>query len=200
MGNPHRGGIGTGGEMSTERTSTRSERTERLLFIARGLLRALAITIAIVAVYFVLPLEWIDGVPLVVVLIVAPLVLVGVTAWHIAAIVRSPLPGLQAIEALATVAPLYLLLFAGSYFLMGIDDPASFSAGALSRIDALYFTTTVFATVGFGDISPASDAARVLATVQMVLNLLVLGAGIRLLTTAVQRGRRSQDADAAAQS
>ena len=32
---------------------------------------------------------------------------------------------------------------------------ASFTVEGLTRIDTLYFTTTVFSTVGFGDISPA---------------------------------------------
>jgi len=63
---------------------------------------------------------------------------------------------------LATTAPLFLLLFATSYFLMTQADADSFSAHPLTRTDTLYFTVTVFATVGFGDISPASQAARLL--------------------------------------
>jgi voltage-gated potassium channel len=63
----------------------------------------------------------------------------------------------------------------------------------LTRTDSLYFTVTVFATVGFGDINPTSQAARVLVTVQMILDLLVLGLGIRVFTSAVQFGRRSTD-------
>ena len=47
-------------------------------------------------------------------------------------------------------------------------------------------------TVGFGDISPASETARLVVTIQMILNLIVLGAGVKLLTVPVQRGRQSQ--------
>ena len=58
--------------------------------------------------------------------------------------------------------------------------------------DTLYFTVTVFATVGFGDISPASQAARLLVMLQMILNLLVLGVGIQVFLGAVQRSRQDE--------
>ena len=79
---------------------------------------------------------------------------------------------------------------------MARADAASFTVEGLTRVDTLYFTTTVFSTVGFGDISPASETARVVAMIQMILNLVVLGAGVKLLTAAVQRGRASKAADA----
>ena len=60
-------------------------------------------------------------------------------------------------------------------------------------MDALYLTVTVFSTVGFGDISAASQPGRILVTIQMILNLIVLGAGVRLLTGAVKRGRDSHE-------
>ena len=62
----------------------------------------------------------------------------------------------------------------------------------LSRIDAIYFCLTVFATVGFGDISAESEAARAVVSVQMVANLVFFAVGIRLLAAAVQWRRRSR--------
>ena len=49
--------------------------------------------------------------------------------------------------------PLFLLLFAANYFLMAQADLGNFNVDSLTRTDALYFTVTVFATVGFGDIT-----------------------------------------------
>ena len=49
---------------------------------------------------------------------------------------------------------------------------------------------TVFATVGFGDISAVSSVARVLVTVQMVGDLVLIGLVLRVFMTAVDRGRR----------
>jgi len=43
--------------------------------------------------------------------------------------------------------------------------------------------------VGFGDITATSQAARLVVTVQMILDLLVLGLGIRVFIGAVQLAR-----------
>ena len=61
-------------------------------------------------------------------------------------------------------------------------------------LDALYFTVTVFATVGFGDIVATTQLARLVVTVQMILDLGVLGLGIRVFLGAVQRGRQQHTA------
>jgi voltage-gated potassium channel len=78
------------------------------------------------------------------------------------------------------------------------DDPANFNTPTLTRTDTLYFTVTIFATVGFGDITATSQTARLLVTTQMILDLLVLGLGIRVILGAVQRGRQNQTPDPSA--
>lgn len=169
---------------------------KRRRLVARGLLRALASTTVLVALYFLVPFSSVNAIPLVVWLGTALLVLVGVTTWQLRAIARSTHPRVRAIVALAVTAPLYLLLFAVTYFLMSSADSGHFTSGTLTRLDALYFTVTVFATVGFGDISPATQAARLIVMIQMILNLLVLGAGIKVFLGAVQRRRKDQEAGA----
>ena len=101
-------------------------------------------------------------------------------AYQVLAILRAAQPTVRAIEALATTVPLFLLLFSATYFLMSRTSTSDFNVHALSRTDSLYFTVTVFATVGFGDISPASQMARLVVTAQMILDLIVLGLGVRL--------------------
>jgi voltage-gated potassium channel len=44
--------------------------------------------------------------------------------------------------------------------------------------------------VGYGDITAASQAARLVVTAQMILDLLALGLGIRVFTGAVQRAQQ----------
>ena len=160
--------------------------------IVRGLLRALTATVVLIALYFLAPLDRMEKVPVAASLVVALLVLLGVTIWQIRAIILSTYPGVRAIEALAVTAPLFILLFAASYFLLAQDDPANFNIPTLTRADTLYFTVTVFATVGFGDITATSQTSRLLVSAQMILDLLVLGLGIRVFLGAVQRGRRRQ--------
>ena len=166
---------------------SRAERRRRLALV---LLRSSVIAAVLVAAYYLLPLDRLTGVPLGVSLAVGLLVLVAVAAYQVRAIARSRHPAIRAVEALSATAPLFLLLFAAGYFLMAEADGSNFNVHTLTRTDSLYFTVTVFATVGFGDINATSQAARVLVTVQMILDLLVLGLGIRVFTSAVQSGRK----------
>ncbi len=159
-----------------------------------SLLRALLSMVVLLVFYFLGPLDGLRGVPLAITLAVAVALVVGIGTWQVRAITASPHPGLRGVEALAITVPLYILVFAGAYYAMSLQDAASFDAAGLTRMDTLYFAVTVFSSVGFGDISAASQAARVLVTVQMILNLLVLGAGIRVFVGAVRRTRESRAA------
>jgi voltage-gated potassium channel len=119
--------------------------------------------------------------------LVSALALVGLVFWwQVRMISRSAHPGWQGAQALALVIPLFLLVFAQACFLLARHQPGSFTV-PLSRTDALYFVVTVFATVGFGDIAPVSQAARVLVTVQMIGNLLVAGVALKVILAAVRR-------------
>jgi hypothetical protein len=111
-------------------------------------------------------------------------VIVGV---QLPAIVKAKYPILRAVEALAVLVALYLLIFARIYLSNSLNDPSAFTQ-SLDNTTALYFTVTVFATVGFGDIVAQTNNMRLLVTVQMLLNLVVLGLVIRLLTSAARRG------------
>jgi voltage-gated potassium channel len=80
--------------------------------------------------------------------------------------------------------------FASVYYAMARASPANFSTHHLTRTDALFFMVTTFTTVGYGDITPVSQSARLVVTGQMILELLVLGLGIRVFVGAVQLGKQ----------
>ncbi len=61
-------------------------------------------------------------------------------------------------EGLAFSVPLFILLFATTYYLMDHANTATFEQ-PLTRIDSMYFSATVFTTVGFGDITAKSQGA-----------------------------------------
>lgn len=111
-------------------------------------------------------------------------VIVGV---QVPAIVKAKHPILRAVQALAVLVPLYLLIFARVYVSSSLAHPLAFTQ-PLDLTAGLYFTVTVFATVGFGDIVAQSNGMRLLVTLQMLLNLLLVGVVIRLLTSAARRG------------
>jgi voltage-gated potassium channel len=157
-----------------------------------GLFRALATAVVLVVLYYLLPLDHVKDVP--VTLAVGLVILLAVVAWQLRAIVRAKYPAVRAVVALALTVPLFVLLFASVYFVMAQASPANFGIHQLTRTDALYFTVTVFSTVGFGDITPLSQGARLVVTAQMMLDLLVLGLGIRVFVGAVQLGRQQAPA------
>ena len=166
---------------------SRAQRRRRL---AVGLLRASAITVVLVAAYYVAPLDNLSGVPLGLTLAVGLLVLAGVSSYQVKAVIRSRHPAVKAVEALAGIAPLFLLLFAAVYFVMAQADANNFSE-TINKTDSLYFTVTIFATVGCGDITGTSETARVHVTVQMILDLIVLGLGVRVFVGAVEAGQKT---------
>lgn len=153
-----------------------------------GVLRSLVSTVVLVVLYYELPLDHVKNVP--VTLVVGLVILAVVIVGQLRAIGRSAFPAIQAIEALATTIPLFLLLFASAYVIMADANPANFSTHTLTRTDALYFTVTVFSTVGFGDITAASQSARLVVTVQMLLDLVALGLVVRSFVSAVQSARQ----------
>ena len=162
----------------------------RRRLIIMGLLRAFAVTVVLIAIYYLAPFDRTTHIPGWLSLTLALLALGALTAYQVRAIARAAHPGVRAVEALATTAPLFLLLFSATYFLMAHDSAANFNVHALTRTDALYFTITVFATVGFGDIAATSQTARVVVMVQMILDLIVIGLVVRLFLGAVQHARQ----------
>ena len=140
----------------------------------------------LIALYYLVPLDLLNSVPLWASLTVGVLALTAMLAHQVRAVFRADYPGIRAAEALATTIPLFLLLFAASYLVLAGDSSVNFNVHTLTRTDSLYFTMTVFSTVGFGDITPTSQTARVMVMVQMILDLIVLGLVVQQLVGAVQ--------------
>lgn len=99
-------------------------------------------------------------------------------------VLAAEVPELRAAQALGTVVVLFLVLFASTYLAF---SPGSFSE-PLDHVGALYFAVTVFATVGFGDITPVSDAARIVVAIQMLLDLVVIGVIVQVFVSAARSG------------
>ena len=154
-----------------------------------GVVRALLITLAILGAYALLPLNRLSNVRAFVMLLAALAAFVVLLIVQLRAISRSDLPGLRAIEALATSVPTLLVIFAGTYYVMGVSSPDWFSE-SMSKLDSVYFTITVFATVGFGDITATAPESRAAVTIQMVVNVLVLSVGLRVILGVVQAARQ----------
>jgi hypothetical protein len=154
-----------------------------------SLLRALASATLLVALYYLLPLDGRGGLAVGIGLAVGLLLFAAVVTFQAWQIATSPYPRLRAVEALATAIPLFLLMFAASYFLVDHNSARSFSE-PLDRTGALYFTITVFSTVGFGDITPTATGARIATMLQMLADLAIFGVVARVLVGAISTGLR----------
>ena len=123
-----------------------------------GGLRALGNTAVLIAIYYLLPLDHTSTGIAATLLIIALVAFIALVVFQVRWIIRSRFPGLRAVEALATSLPLFLLLFSSTYVVMATVSASNFGE-KLTHTDALYFTVTVFATIGFGDITVETDAA-----------------------------------------
>jgi voltage-gated potassium channel len=165
-------------------------RVQRRRLLRRALFRSLASAVVLVALYYLAPMQDLQGVPVSVSLLVGLAIFVVVVLLQVRDIAGHKYPGMRAVEALAVTAPLFLVMFAATYFVLAQDNAANFSTHQLNRTDSLYFTLTVFSTVGFGDITATSQSARVFVMVQMVLDLVILGLGVQVFRGAIAVGRK----------
>lgn len=110
-------------------------------------------------------------------------VLIGL---EIRSVLKATHPALRALEVVALIFPVFLVGFAIAYLAMSHTNTQNFNE-PLDHVSALYFTVVAFATVGFGDIVPKTDGARLVVTVQIILDLIFIGLVGRLLLGAVQR-------------
>jgi hypothetical protein len=168
----------------------------------RGILDMLAHSVLSVCVmvtaYYLAPLDRPLGARTVLLLLATLTLFAVLLVIQVRGILRSHRPRLRAIRALIVGVPLLMVVFAATYYTVSTQQPEAFTE-PLNRTDGLYFTVTVFATVGFGDIAPVTQLARVLVMTQMLVGLLLVGVIAKVLFGAVQiaESRQTQSATTA---
>jgi UDP-N-acetylmuramyl pentapeptide phosphotransferase/UDP-N-acetylglucosamine-1-phosphate transferase len=170
-----------------------SRKTRRRAVMA-SFVRSVSVTGVVFVLYFTLPFDEKSAFSTGVALLIGLVVVAVMIVWQARAITRSPFPLVRALEGLCTSFPIVVVLFATTYFVTGEHDPSSFSE-PMTRIDSLYFTMTVFATVGFGDITPVSEGARGMVTLQMVVDLVLIGLVARAFVNSVRTGLARRDSE-----
>ncbi|WP_459384875.1 ion channel [Arthrobacter humicola] len=149
------------------------DKADRRRVIIFAIARLVAFSVVVLALYFFIPVGGFnDADPAAAWIRLAGVVLVffAVLAIQLRLILVAHIPRVRAAAAVAETLLMFLCLFALLYTSMSITSAAAFSE-PLSRTDALYFTTSTFATVGFGDITPVSQLARGVVSVQMIADL-----------------------------
>jgi 4-amino-4-deoxy-L-arabinose transferase-like glycosyltransferase len=164
------------------------QRRQRFAWV-RTALAALASTVALLTLYYTLPIVPSEGDKVWWQLLVAAAVFAVVLLHQVRAIVRHPQPLHRAIVSLAVLLPLFVVMYAWVYLTLSTADPATFD-GAMSRTESLYYTVTVATSVGFGDITPKTDTARIVTMLQMAADVTILVVGVRLI---VNVGRQASE-------
>ena len=174
--------------MSTPRPWTELNRRQRRREVTRTVIAVALAWALLFGIYYVIPFTDLTSGESLVRLVLGIAAFAVVLAWQLRRVMHADLPVLRAIQALGGTIPLFLVTFAALYLSLSQASTTHFSE-PLNHTGALYLAITVFSTVGFGDITPEGDLARIVMSIQMLLDLVVIGAVVRLLTTAAKAGR-----------
>jgi voltage-gated potassium channel len=174
------------------------DRRQRQRVVGRSAARILLSIIALFVVYGRVPVADRTGLGTLAELIVGLIVFAAVLGWQVLKIMGAEHPELRAAEALAIAVSVVLIVFAFTYLSLSKAQPGSFSE-PLNHVRAIYFVVTVISTVGFGDITPKTDAAMILVSFQIMLDLVLLVGIVRAVFFAAQVGvrRRQTEREAA---
>jgi voltage-gated potassium channel len=163
--------------------SSALDRRSRRHMVISVIAQAFLACAVLLALYYVIPTPGSRLGP-----VACAIIFLGVVSYELRAVVRDPVPVRRAAIAMARILPLFIVLFAWVYVAMSASDPSTFSE-PLTRSAALYFTITILSTVGFGDITPVTDPARLMASVQMICDLVVIGILVKLITGVAKHAR-----------
>ncbi|HKE76474.1 MAG TPA: potassium channel family protein [Acidimicrobiales bacterium] len=111
-------------------------------------------------------------------------------------------PDEQAVQVDSLILLVFVIVPVFSLGYLGLEraDPGQF-ADLRTKTDALYFTLSTLATVGFGDVHAREQLGRVLVMIQMAFDLVFVAAVVSVLSTHVRERAatmRRQNRDAAA--
>lgn len=164
---------------------------------ARAWLVRAGVAIAVVVAYFLLPLDHLGPQRPVLSWVLFALLLTVVAVLLLRQIrhVFLDRPDSRPGVVISLLIVLSVHVFSATYYALA-KQPGQFS-GLHTRLDALYFTVVTLATVGYGDITPRGQAARLVTVLQITYSFVFLTAAATALTTRMrdrvirgpQRGR-----------
>jgi hypothetical protein len=152
---------------------------ERRRLIAISVIRTVVTTGLLLVIYVLAPAEGFTSTEAIIRLVLVLAIVIAVILFQIGAIKSASYPNARAIEAVIIAVTVFIVLFALFYLGLANAEIASFNQ-PLDRVSAFYFTVTTLATVGYGDIAPKSDVARIVVIIQMLLDLTLIAIVVRV--------------------
>lgn len=124
------------------------------------------------------------------------ILMIALYVWYfrrqLKSVYRARFPTLRAVESLVAVAAMFLAIFALFYVMISVNDRTAFTE-PLDPFSGYYFSLTVLATVGFGDITPVTPLARSATMVQMALDLAFIGVAFKVIGGAAKRALQTRN-------
>lgn len=157
---------------------------------SRSLARKAALTVLTVVVpvvvYFVLPLDREFGQLIATLLVIFTAAsLIPLSIRQAQTVLYSPEPLFDAMRCIVSALVFLVIAFSSAYFVLAANYDTQIK-GVDTKLDAIYFTITILATVGFGDITATGQTARAIVSGQMVVNFAVLAVSLRVITWALK--------------
>lgn len=159
----------------------------------RTALLTVAICAVLITIYLVIPAASHSNAATLIRMTIVIIVFVVALAYQLRSILVSDHPNIRAAEALVVSFVAVVVAFSFGYLSMSHASPGNFTQ-PLDKVKAVYFTLTIITTVGFGDITPATDAARVVVCVQYLLDLFLILGVARVFLSAARHARLQREA------
>jgi hypothetical protein len=140
--------------------------------------------VGVLVAYYAFPVDFDRAPGFVIISLVLTLAGLALIAWTMVSELGHLRRG-EASRSLPVLAMLILLLvmsFSLAFFLLEHASPGQI-ASLHTRTDALYFTLSTMATVGYGDVHAEGQAARALVSAVIAFDVVVVASLVRLSTT-----------------
>jgi voltage-gated potassium channel len=145
------------------------------------------VVVGLLVVFYAVPVTGLTLSGRTVVSVLLTLLGVACLGWAITGQARRQLvAGADAnMQSLVMLLELVAVVFAFGYYVLALSTPGQV-AGLETRTDALYFTLSTVATVGYGDVHAVGQLARGLVIVQIVFDAVFVAALVTALRSRVR--------------
>jgi hypothetical protein len=146
-------------------------------------IRPLVSLVGLVVAYYLVPVSFDASAGVLVPSLLGTLAGLGVVAWAVVKELDHLLHGEESrsTAALAMLLLLLVIAFSLTFYLLERSHPGQI-ADLHTRTDALYFTLSTMATVGYGDVHAEGTAARALVCAVIVFDVVVVASLLRAHT------------------